>query len=340
MKKHLRILYGADDRLDLVRETINVCIGYFDTIRISNSGPKILSEKLRQLIPSSVIVEDLNHFLGDLDSARRSLYHDVPNNEWFMWLDSDERPSQILLDNLDNLIFQAELENSTFISFYNFHHQYTDDCKNENLNEFGGFPWKWMHTYFTYKDWFPKNKNEALERSIPHWPRMCKKTQYTEVHNNFGGHGGIFSNLDYQNYILSPYPMNHYKHEIMIYQSHVTSTYFNVGINLSSNKFNVVDFILKSPQYDLIRNFQKETGIYLNNDLCIMLHLEKNKNFINKMIEVSNHPLLSDDSYHKDLYSWTYYSSWKIWANKFNLNWETPKFYCGYNCCKYKNIQL
>ena len=340
MKKHLRILYGSDDRFQLVKETIDVCYGYFDTIRISNTGPKTLSIKLRECLPSSVIVEDLDHFLGDLDSARRSLYYDLPENDWFMWLDSDERPTQILLDNLDNLISDAEKENASFISFYNFHHQYDENSRNYNLNEFGGYPWKWMHLYFSYKDWYPKNKDEALERHIPHWPRMCKKTQYTQVHNNFGGHGGIFSNLNYQNYIFSQYPMNHYKHDIMIYQSHVTSTYFNIGINLSSNKFNIVDFIIKSPQYQLIRNFQKETGVYLNNDLCRMLHIEKNEYFRKKMIELSNNPILSDESYHKDLYSWTYYKSWGVWANKYNLNWETPIFNCGFECCKYKNIQL
>lgn len=70
MKKHLRILYGADDRFELVKETIGVCLGYFDTIRISNSGPRSLSEKLRKSLHPSVVVEDLNHFLGDLDSAR------------------------------------------------------------------------------------------------------------------------------------------------------------------------------------------------------------------------------------------------------------------------------
>jgi hypothetical protein len=339
MKLHLRILYGADDRLQIVKDTVNVCCDYFDTVKIVNSGPKELSTSLRKFVNKKVQIEDLNYFFGDLDAARRSLYHDIPCGDWFMWLDSDERPTQDLLENLNELIHQCETEGVTTCSFYNLQHQYDESSRNENPNEFGGYPWKWLNHNLSWRDFLPKlSKNEALDKAIPHWPRLCKKTKSTEVHNNFGGHGSICNDFSYGNYVLSKWPICHFKHEVMIYQSNVLSTYFNVGINLSVK--DSVNLLINSPQYKLIRDFQKNTGAFLNNDLCLKLHINKDKIFKEQFMSLATDPILQDTSYFGDLNVWTYYSAWNIWAKKFDLSWDTPDHYCGYECCKYDSIQL
>ena len=67
MKIHLRILYGADDRFLFVKNTIDVCQKYFDTIRVVNTGP-IELEKQFQDLPSNVVVETLNFCCGDLEA--------------------------------------------------------------------------------------------------------------------------------------------------------------------------------------------------------------------------------------------------------------------------------
>jgi hypothetical protein len=338
MKKHLRILYGADDRFELVKNTILVSYKYFDTVRIVNSGPKSLSVKLRETLPNSVMVEDLNYFFGDLDAARRSMYYDIDDGDWFMWLDSDERPSQILLDNLDNLIYDAESDRSTSCSFYNFHHSYDEESQNLNYDGSFGYPWNWMNHYFNYKHWFPKNKDEALNNRIPHWPRLCKKTKYTEPHNNFGGHGAIMSTLEYNQYTFSQYPMLHYKHPVMTYQSHVTSTYFNVCVNISYK--NCVTHVINSPQFKLIRDFQRKSGVYLNNDLCQRLHIDCDADFKSSLKDLASNPILVDETYFGKYTDSTYYKSWPIWSTKFDLSWDTPPIYCGFECCKFNNIQL
>jgi len=92
MKKHLRILYGCDDRFDIVINTVNVCEKYFDSITILNSGPAEFYEKLTNAVTGKVVVRQLNKFL-EIESCRRAMVDDVPENEWVLWLDADERPS-------------------------------------------------------------------------------------------------------------------------------------------------------------------------------------------------------------------------------------------------------
>ena len=55
MKKHLRILYGCDDRFEITKKTVELCQGHFDTITILNSGPIEFFEKLRNNLSANVI---------------------------------------------------------------------------------------------------------------------------------------------------------------------------------------------------------------------------------------------------------------------------------------------
>ena len=49
MKKHLRLLYGADDRFQFVSETVKFCHEYFDTVRILNTGLKEFGDNFKNL---------------------------------------------------------------------------------------------------------------------------------------------------------------------------------------------------------------------------------------------------------------------------------------------------
>ena len=74
MKKHLRILYGCDDRFEIVVNTVKVCENYFDSISVLNSGPKEFYTKLRNSVPEKVSVIQLEKFL-EIESCKIGRAH-------------------------------------------------------------------------------------------------------------------------------------------------------------------------------------------------------------------------------------------------------------------------
>lgn len=333
MKVHLRILYGADDRFQIVRQTIDVCRGYFSSIRIVNSGPPELAAKFTDLPPEASI-ETLNFFFGDLESARNAFLYDVDVGDYVLWLDADERPTQYLLDNLDKVVF--ELERTGIHS-----------------GRFPGWNHLWKHGKQLCEKWtyddpirFPKDADDygkiqlaqmaigAHKTPVPTIGRMVKKRHpFTSAATNFGGHGNI-NNIkgDISMHIVM-YPICHLKHDIMVYQSFVTCTYVNPCLNapIKDGYKPYVD----SVEFKKLREFQNRTGVKTQNDLCRKLHLQPDAKFKQEFKELCSSKEFAESTLYDN-----FFKHYKVWANEYDLSWETPPIFCGNICCKYKHIQL
>ncbi len=170
MKKHLRILYGCDDRFDIVINTAKVCEKHFDSIVILNSGPKEFYERLKNNVSSNIEVKQLEKFL-EIESCRRAMIEDVPTNEWVLWLDADERPSPELLNNLDDVLKLADEDNYNIIRLIWCEH--TEGIR--------------IPVYTP----LPKTHEEFVNKFSGHYfmpLRLVKKQEGISVASNFGAH--------------------------------------------------------------------------------------------------------------------------------------------------------
>ena len=320
MKKHLRILYGADDRRELVRDTLSVSYKYFDSVRVVNCGPTRFD--VSDISPN-IIVEQIPHFHGDIGMCRKHFFYDVDLGDWVLWLDSDERPSQRLLDHLDEVIASCEEKNRDVCRVSFLPHEYTAE---------------WLNGYEDYYlDWdalTPKTREEYPgKRHPPSTDRLVKKSQFTHSVSLFGGHGGIY-NLTSEDWGWSPYFILHFKHTLTITQSAVTSVYFNPCINTSWRT--ACRDVLNLPQMEALRKFQKRTGVITQNDLCVKLHMEKDVAFKMEFKEFCLTEAMQPDA---DSIAFSYFGKW---ARHHDLSWETPSFrnHCKKDCCKHENSIL
>lgn len=320
MKKHLRLLYGADDRFQFVSETVKFCHEYFDTVRILNTGLKEFGDNFKNL-PSNTTIENSTIFFGDLETTRWNFIKDVDINDWVLFLDADERPSEILLHNLDYIINDCEKNNYLKCRFPWLEH------KTEQPN---------VAKYYSemLKNSFPVNRIEwATPKANGMYARdvLIKKLFETHPVTNFGGHGG-YSNtalytVEYDNYFC--FPINHYKSEVAIKQSLVLSTWFLSFININTNKQK--EFIKTNPCFHKIVKFRKDNNVILQNDLVRRLKIDKDIELKNKLKNL----LLEDDF--KNAIDW--YKVYYEWSHEFDCSLETPYNFCGLECCKYNNIQ-
>src|SRR5574343_638480 len=110
MKIHLKVIYGCDDRHAIAKFVPELCHQYVDSVTIYNCGVKAYGDKFINL-PPNCRVEYFDGFMGDMESVLRGILQSVPEGDWFMWLDADEIPSQLLLDNIrqDTEYFDANV---------------------------------------------------------------------------------------------------------------------------------------------------------------------------------------------------------------------------------------
>lgn len=334
MKTHLRILYGADDRFQIVRQTIDVCKDYFSSIKIINSGPLELEKKFVDL-PNNTTIETLNFFFGDLESARNALLYDVDVGDYVLWLDADERPSQHLLNNLDKIVFELESTGIRSGRFPGWNHLWHDDgrqlCEVWDYNNELRFPKDYVDYGKKHID-FINGKTNIMP--VPTIGRMVKKQhEFTSAGTVFGGHGNIINSKNNIDMHVVMYPIIHLKHDIMVYQSLVTCTYVNPCLN-APIKDGYKPYV-NSVEYKLLRDFQKRTGVKTQNDLCNKLHLHIDKAFKEEFKQLCLLPEFRDSNLYDN-----FFKHYHVWAERYDVSWKTPPIFCGNVCCKYNNIQL
>ena len=316
MKKHLRLCYGADDRFDYVKGTVIVSIDHFDTIRIVNTGPKYFEKKLKEISDSEkLLVNTIEPFYGDLELVKGNYLKDIDENDWFLWLDADERPSQSLLNNLDNIIDECEKLGYVKCRFPWLQHEKENaNCTLESYNHIcKSFPTTLLEF---------QNSSGVYAKDV-----LIKKIKNLSPNSNFGGHGSYTPENDkHTNY--KKYIINHYKSNLAKEQSLIYSTWFLSFINVNTN--NQKEFI-NNPCYQSLLKFRKENDVVLQNDMIERLRCN-DLEFKEKLKNL----LLSD--IFKNATDW--YSYYYRWASIYNCSVESDTLYCGGKCCKYNNIQL
>jgi len=114
-KVHLRIVYGADERYSLVRNTILTHHKYFDSVLIWNSGPdensKVFDNLLLHVPNLKVFNYGKCYHMTNPEDATRGFTMDIPDGEWLLYLDSDWRLPESFLINMRKEIDIMEKEN-------------------------------------------------------------------------------------------------------------------------------------------------------------------------------------------------------------------------------------
>ena len=122
---HWCTMCGADNRYHMLKETIEIIKPYFDKIHIIDNGSTDETANLVQLSPKVTYkrIEDWNSnwALCYAQSIRQ-----VCKNEWFMFNDSDERPSPELLKNLRSIVKWANENQVNAFAVQSCHHSYDD----------------------------------------------------------------------------------------------------------------------------------------------------------------------------------------------------------------------
>lgn len=323
MKKHLRILYGADRRYQMVNDTVKSCHKYFETVRLLNTGPKEFESEF-QNFPSNTSIETSAIFFGDLEMTRWNFLHDVDLNDWVVFLDADERPSEIFLHNLDNVIKDCEDKGYLKCRFPWVQHEAEDQ---------GSI----LHYLDRVKNHYPSNREEWNgPKGSGVYAKDILVKNAPDIHpvTSFGGHGGYCLTAEYtvdrDNYF--PYFVNHHKSRISKHQSIVLSTWFLPFINIGTQFHKT--FWKECKCFHLLLDFRKRNDVVLQNDLVRKLSIEKDVEFKSRLKEL----LLREEFKTADgPVSW--YRDYYIWANDFDCGLETPNSYCGLHCCNYDGVQ-
>jgi len=315
MKKILSILYGIDDRYEIVKNTILVCHQYFDRIQIINSGPSNFEEKLKNIYPK-VNVINIENYHGDKEFCWRAHYYGLDDGDWLLWLDSDERTTQIILDNIDKIINECETNNKTNVRFLGYNHYNNNGHiifdHNLSVDNFMSL-FEELSSQFLFDRLIKINKSETHPFSV------------------FGDHGFIMSNKNHHgSWIYKNYPINHYKSDKQFAITCTLTMFFNPLTHYSD--LNRINGCLNSEEFKIFENFKKDNNIFTQNQFYKIVVIDKNKEIIDKFKKMCNTPLFKNS---KHLFNGMY-----NWVVNHDLDFEMPKYYCGKECCKYKNIQL
>lgn len=321
MKKHLRILYGCDDRYEITSATATVCLPYFDTIKIVNAGPHEFFNRLRSGVPPQVKIQQLHRFL-EIESCRRALIDDVPQNEWVLWLDADERPSPELLADLDAVVTKADTTGCDIIRLVWAEHTNGVPCPikepippAEELEKTGGAG------YFMAR-------------------RFTKVKPGIRVISHFGAHEEFVN--ENSKIMYAPYKIHHHKSFIQYCQSVTFSGFLNPMVHCNCSTNERMKAFLGLPQFVALKAFQKKYRVFTSNDLVRKLKVEKDPVFRAELKELflsfPADPGKMKSMDHADLM--ITFKFMHEFAEKWDLDCNSPHFFCGHPCCKYGDIQL
>lgn len=317
MKKHLRILFGCDDRFEITKKTVELCQEYFDTTTVLNSGPVEFLDKLKNNLYCNVI--QFNKFI-ELESTRRALLDNIPINDWVLWLDADERPSKEFLQNIDYLIEIAEKENKNSIAMI-----WQEHCDGIVCHVTKPLP----------------GLNELKNTSGPYFmsARLMKVEGNIFFNTNFGAHE-ICRNIN-ERILRVPYIIHHFKSNIQYSQSILYSGYFNPFVHVNISDLNTLKTCMNLPEFLKLRELQKKYNTYTSNDLVKKIKIEKNTEFIDDLkklfLEFPN-----IDNYTGASDSFTFLSKKEHYitfcqmhrlAHLYDLNLDTPYYECRETCC-------
>lgn len=322
MKIHLRILLGPDRRYNLIKNTVSVCKTYFDTIGVLNAGPELFYNEMRAMLTDDVNVIHHPDFF-DIECARRHLIADVPENNWVLWLDGDETPSPMFLENMRNIVDECERDGINVITLPWYLHM---DGRPEHEYE------KFFETLAS------RNMDEFLTTNKHYFSpkRFIKNVKNKYVQSNWGAHELYkFENekMRYYGYII-----NHYKSFHDWAQSPVWHLFMNplvhnlVTMDQIENVMDldiykkVLDIKIKHNVYtssEFIERVVNEDTLFLNDFKKIFDTIEN--------LDLNLHDQTDTKNIHR------MYQFIKTFIYKYNFDFKLNPTYkvCESICCKY-----
>lgn len=317
MKKALCILYGIDDKYSLVKRTITLCKNYFDRIILINTGGEFTFNKLNKIHCDKLEIYNQSFLWGDTDSPRRYVINMCDFNDWIFWLDSDECPTKFLLDELDNVIHEAETKNLYNIRFPAISHRF---------NNFDGTDTH-IHGNVYYsktqqnKEVFLSNNHHITTAFIMN--RLIRKNKNFYVYGNLGGHSQFAQFND--GWLYKNLPINHYKSEKTEKISVVLHTWVSQCPNFP--KYNDIKYLYASDEYKMHERFKIENTVKTTVDL------------VNRLKDDESFKSVIRNTYCTDIFknSKFHYSHYIDWIEKYDMDIvnDDGNFTCNLNCCRY-----
>jgi hypothetical protein len=315
MKINLAILYGIDDKFGIVSNTIARCYNYFDKIFLINAGGEFTYNKIKHFSDDKVLILNVDNMWGDTSSPRRYAAKLCDQGDWILWLDSDECPSQLLLDNFKNLIDESEKRKTYHIKFGSSNHLY--DNYGNNID--GCNPYQPTHLNYPY------NYNNSIEQNTFAFNRLIKVTNFDSIGVNcsLGGHS-IYSTRNGP--VFSNYLINHYKTLRTCYKSATLHLWSSPIPN--HNSYELMNTFFKSEEYKIHMDFIKKYKV--KNSVELVQKIYNEPNFIETIRSVYFTDLFKNSQFH-----WNHIYKFLEEPYNFNLEDNAHTFKCDLGCCNY-----
>lgn len=299
---HLCILAGADNRYAYLRDTVHLSRQYFAAIHLIDTGSTDGTESLGRI--EKVCYRRLAGWRDDWPQAYSEATRDIPYGDWFLFLDSDERPSQHLLDCLADDLQQLENEQQNCAYLPAMLH-------------LGGRPFSLeTHDPATLLAAWPATHEEYLHH--PCWTkRILIKLLPTTFLGANGAHCSYAQAAEQGRYLPRFY--NHYKSEHEVAVSTVLCSW---------SRLEAYAVPVDSPEWRRHGALRESTG--LRSASAFLRAVRRGRvpsawlEFW-KTLESSRFPTLGE--------------YWKF-AFRFGFSTTIDAGFCGYSCCRYRGEQL
>ena len=300
---------------NLLLKTCELIHPYFNKIVIFHCGPSsqmFLYDEYKHI--PNVHIEKCD-FNGEVDSVLKKLSSVIPTGEWGFFMDSDHRPTESLLLNLESNIELLEKSDCNYGGFPTVPHIYSDDdvC---NI-EWGYYPVPTDQTKCGY-----------ITRILV---RMHDGFQ---IYTNKGMHYSFWSTTNGKSLYL-PYGLGHFKLNYEFYSSIFLSGYTEPRVHASNPDTNPIE-ILNSNYYEQFNNLKVKYNMLTSNDF-------KEKSY-SKTIPQEFFDFFSNENFlrEKNPNTTNFLNSAYIFCTKYGFNFDqsfTNKRYCGQPCCVYNEKQ-
>jgi glycosyltransferase involved in cell wall biosynthesis len=296
---HFRLLAGGDNRYGYLADTVRVSRPYFRSIRIVDTGSTDDTDTLGNL--DGVWYHALPDWNDNWPYAYMTSIDDVPMGDWFLFLDSDERPGQRLLEYLANEIGFLDRKGLNAARIPGVYHL---DGKVECADPARILEsWPQSHDEYLQKQWWTR---QTLVKRLPSTTAVA-----------FGGHCSFRQTQESFQYL--PYHYNHYKSCSQLAASAVLCSWSC----LESYAVPV-----GSPEHNRHEELRRLTGLWTANDLSADIAAAAVPDVLLdywKTLQHSPYAVLRD--------------YWK-YAFEFHFRIELALQPCGQACCHYACGQL
>lgn len=317
----LTMSIGCDGKLNLILDTIRTSIVYCKKIIIVDSGNWILNPNIEKILTS---IDDkilyIRNNTKDLNfqiTSYRLIYDHIDDNEWFVYLDSDERLNNNTMRDWSLITDYINSSGKSIGLIVGLYHENGlrnfDDSSLYQIND---------ELLFKKSIIVKKCEDVYLANSSNHCSFLSKS-------------GELF--------------ISKLNTDSAYYYTHLKTEFHRLnGVLLCShNNLENIGIDPENLYYKKIKEINIKYGIYTNNDLVEYIVL--NNDFPDEILSYYDSCINSDNSQLSILFP-----SWSSWIRKMKIGADMPfnnlkenlthhcnqSIFCGHPCCNYNLIQL